>query len=64
MYADDTVLYYAHGNCGTARKNRQTDLISIEQLCQTNRLSLNVFKTKVMSFMTDHKHKTIRANLG
>ena len=57
MYADDTVIYCS-SNCNRAvRKVMQRNLDSVEKWFQTNRLSLNVSKTKLMTFMSDHKRK-------
>ena len=58
MYADDTVLYCASKNNKEVRKNLQCDLNNIERWCKVNKLSLNVSKTKIMTFMSDHKRKT------
>ena len=57
MYADDTVIYCADLESRVARKHMQLDLNRVQEWCQDNRLSLNVSKTKVMSFMSDHKRK-------
>ena len=57
MYADDTVLYFAHNNRKTLRKKMQCDLNAVEKWFTVNRLSLNISKTKVMTFMSDHKRK-------
>ena len=59
MYADDTVLYTADACKKVVRKKLQGDLASIEKWCLKNRLSLNVSKTKIMTFMSDHKRKTM-----
>ena len=58
MYADDTVIYCSGGNNKVVRKNLQCDLNNVEKWCKVNKLSLNVSKTKVMTFMSDHKRKT------
>ena len=58
MYADDTVIYCSSLSRKLVRKNLQKDIDKIQQWCDTNRLTLNVTKTKIMSFMSDHKRKT------
>ena len=60
MYADDTVLYYSHCDRSMVRRRLQSDLNLVEEWCLRNRLSLNVSKTKIMSFMSDHKRKINR----
>ena len=57
MYADDTVLYFSSNSCRQARKRLQSDLNNVQQWCLRHRLSLNVSKTKIMSFMSDHKRR-------
>ena len=57
MYADDTVLYCGDVcNC-RVRKLFQSDLNNVERWCLANRLSLNVSKTKNMTFMSEYKRK-------
>ena len=58
MYADDTVLYLSSNYTKEVRRKLQSDLINIEKWCMVNKLSLNVSKTKIMTFMSDHKRKT------
>ena len=57
MYADDTVLYCSHDKEKSVRKSMQSDLDKIQAWCFQNRLTLNVKKTKIMTFMSDHKRK-------
>ena len=57
MYADDTVIYTSDYGCKGVRRKLQRDLHSVEQWCTRNQLSLNVKKTKIMSFMSDHRRK-------
>ena len=57
MYADDTVVYCAHPNNKVVRKMLQSDLCKVQKWCNDNRLTLNIKKTKLMSFMSDHKRK-------
>ena len=56
-YADDTVIYCFDLDNRVARKRMQSDLNRVQEWCRNNRLSLNVNKTKVMTFMSDHKRK-------
>ena len=67
MYADDTVLYVSSSNKRDVRKKLQIDLNNVERWCRENRLSLNVSKTKIMTFMSDHarkKYVKFRLNTG
>ena len=57
MYADDTVIYLSGLNNKEVRKNLQCDLNNVEKWCKVNKLSLNISKTKIMTFMSDHKRK-------
>ena len=57
MYAADTVLYCGHANNKNVRKLMQFDLDRVQTWCAQNRLTLNVKKTKVMTFMSDYKRK-------
>ena len=57
MYADDTVLYSSHLASKTVRKNIQCDLDKVQNWCKENRLTVNVSKTKIMTFMSDHNRK-------
>ena len=57
MYADDTVLYCSNASRKLVRKNLQMDVDRVQKWCDANRLTLNVTKTKVMSFMSDHRRK-------
>ena len=57
MYADDTVIYCAHNENRIVRKLLQADLDNVQVWCSQNKLSLNVKKTKIMTFMSDHKRK-------
>ena len=60
MYADDTVLYCSNVSNKTVRKNLQNNINKVQQWCDTNRLTLNVAETKIMSFMSDHRRKTCK----
>ena len=57
MYADDTVLYCSGAANKSLRKRFQEDLNQVQHWCSCNRLTLNVKKTKIMTFMSDHKRK-------
>ena len=57
MYADDTVFYCAHSENRVVRKMLQADLNNVQEWCTQHRLSLNVKKTKIMTFMSDHARK-------
>ena len=60
MYADDTVLYCSNESGKEARKDMQNDLLKIQTWCELNRMTLNIKKTKFMTFMSDHKRKSYR----
>ena len=60
MYADNTVVYCAHPNNEVVRKMLQSDLFKVQKWCNDNRLTLNIKKTKLVSFMSDHKRKRCR----
>ena len=60
MYADDTVLYSSHQDSKIVRRRVQKDLDKVQRWCKENRLTLNVGKTKIMTFMSDHKRKSYR----
>ena len=50
LYADDTVLISSHTNFLIAISNLQNDLNSMVKWCDSNKLSVNYKKTKVMKF--------------
>ena len=50
LYADDTVLLSTDSCINTCTENMQRDLIIIAKWCQSNKLSLNIKKTKCMLF--------------
>ena len=60
MYADDTVLYCGNVSEKAVRKDLQKDINRVQEWCDTNRLTLNVSKTKIMPFMSDHKRKKFK----
>ena len=57
MYADDTVLYAGNLDTKQLRKGVQQDLCSVQNWCNRNKLTLNIKKTKYMTFMSDKKRK-------
>ena len=57
MYADDTVLYCSSSSAKAVRKLVQADIDNVQIWCKKNRLKLNVSKTKIMTFMSDHTRK-------
>ena len=57
MYADDTVMYCGHDKGRNVCKMMQADLCIVQDWCTRNRLSLNVKKTKFMTFTSDHRRK-------
>ena len=57
MYADATVLYCGNDKVKDVCKMLQADLCKVQDWRTKNRLSLNVKKTKFMTFMSDHKRK-------
>ena len=57
MYADDTVMYCAHSDNRIVRRMLQADLNNVQEWCAKNKLSMNIKKTKLMVFMSDHKRK-------
>ena len=57
LYADDTVLHIKGDNAGSATAILQPDLDSFSKWCNSNKLSLNVAKTKLMIFGTRQKVK-------
>ena len=50
MYADDTILYTANRDFGESVRKMQTDLDQLSGWCLTNGISVNVEKTKLMTF--------------
>ena len=55
FYADDTVLYTSNPSDALARDQLQTDFNSLAKWCDNNLLSINIKKTKVMTFGTKQK---------
>ena len=53
-YADDTAIYVSGPNCETVQSDLQEDLNRIAFWLKGNKLSLNVTKTKVLCFATQH----------
>ena len=48
MYADDTVIYFAHKNVNAACMKVEVALRTISKWCEINKLTINVNKTKHM----------------
>ena len=59
LYADDACLYTTGPSPPTNQKNLQTDLLSLIDWCNRNRLTINTKKTKLMNFGTKMKIKRI-----
>ena len=57
LYADDTVIYVSGKNTVDAISKVQPELDKFSKWCTENKLSLNVSKTKLMTFGTRHKVK-------
>ena len=60
LYADDTALLSTDSCINTCTENMQRDLIIIAQWCQSNKLSLNIKKTKCMLFGSSVRLKRTR----
>ena len=50
LYADDTVLLSSNLDVNVAAQNLQTDLLSLNNWCALNKLTINIKKTKIMCF--------------
>ena len=61
LYADDTVIYAAGLNVEEATRKIQPCLDQFIKWCTSNKLSLNVNKTKLMVFGTRHVVKKAKA---
>ena len=57
LYADDTVIYSSGSSAEDAASNFPPNLNKFAKWCSSNKLSLNVKKTKLMAFGTQHKVK-------
>ena len=57
LYADDTDISASNTSIKEAEKQVNNDLHNIQNWLITNKLSLNVLKTKYMIFSTAHKVK-------
>ena len=57
LYADDTVLYQTGINSQTAAVKLQRSVNLFANWCDTNSLTINISKTKVMAFGSRHKVK-------
>ena len=63
LFADDTVLYNSNINKETMELELQEDLTSLSRWLNNNELTINVKKSKVMTFST-HSRKIDGINLG
>ena len=54
MYADDTVIYTANTDFETSVVDLQTDMNSLASWCESNGLTVNTEKTKLMLFGSKH----------
>ena len=54
MYADDTVIYTANTDFETSVVDLQTDMNSLANWCESNGLTVNTEKTKLMLFGSKH----------
>ena len=55
LFADDTVIYYAHKNINQARDAIQHDLQNIEKWMDMNKLTINIKKTQYMIISSHHR---------
>ena len=62
MYADDTVLYTSSKTMSEGYTNLEANLHSIIDWCNTNKLTLNVGKTKHMLISSNLKDDLVVAN--
>ena len=60
LYADDTVLLSNDNEISVCKYNMQRDLTSITTWCHSNKLSLNIKKTKCMLFSSRVRLKNTR----
>ena len=57
LYADDTVVYTVGQDLNVVKRDLQQSLNCLDEWCQSNKLTLNPGKTKLMSFGTRHAIK-------
>ena len=55
LFADDTVIYYAHKNIEVAAEAIQQDLHEIDRWMDSNKLTINIRKTQYMIISGHHK---------
>ena len=60
LYADDTVLSIPGSNIETAKNYMQSDLNNVISRCKSNKLSINIKKTKSVIFGSRHRLKSTR----
>ena len=63
LYADDTVLYCSGLTKEEVIRDLQPDLDRFQEWCNANKLTLNVKKTKLVSFGTCHKVKSAKGSV-
>ena len=60
LYADDTVLYASGTNTGSLVQSMQSALYRLQKWCNSNKLTLNPSKTKLMIFGTKPALKKVK----
>ena len=55
LFADDTVIYYAHRDITQATEAVQQDLLAIDSWMNENKLTINIKKTQYMIISSHHK---------
>ena len=60
LYADDTVLVASAPDYITAHRDMQHDLDNIANWCKSNKLTLNISKTKCMILGSKHRIRKTR----
>ena len=60
LYADDTVLYASHSEEIVAHGYVQQDLNKVVKWCNSNKITMNIKKTKSVTFGTKNMLKTVR----
>ena len=57
LYADDTVLYHSGVNCDEAAVKLQKSVNLFANWCESNALTINISKTKIVAFGSRQKVK-------
>ena len=60
LYADDTALYKASNDSNISQLRLQSDINSLKVWCDRNKLTINVNKTKIMTFGAGNKLRQSR----